>query len=199
MVIDLILAIAVGYGFFIGFSRGIIKTVFTILSVLFGLIAAFKFAPSMTNFLETTFNSTNALMFVAGFLLTFVLTMVLIRLFARGLEGIFQTININFINQVAGGIFLGIIMALLYSGILWFGDKSHLISDDTKQQSFTYHYLEKLPDQMWKAGKVLQPTLRDFWDHSVDFMDKLQEKSVERTESEPDIYDLEEDNKRDRR
>ncbi|MCP3932959.1 MAG: CvpA family protein [Bacteroidetes bacterium] len=197
MVIDIIFAIAAGYGFFIGYTKGIIKTVFTILAFGFGLMAAFKFAPAMTNFLETAFNSDNPLMFIAGFLLTFVLTMVFIRLIARGLEGILKTANINIINQIAGGVLLSGMMILLYSVLLWFGDKSHLVNDKTKEDSFTYEYIKDFPTQVWAAAETLKPTFEEFWDHSVDFMDKLEKMSkegVERSESDAKVYDIEEDN-----
>ena len=189
MVIDIVFLIMALYGFYLGFSKGIIQTVFTVLSVMFGLMAAFKFSPAMTNFLETTF-SDHALMFIVGFLLCFVLTMVIIRMFAKALEGALETANINIINQGAGGILLSGLMILLFSVLLWFADKSRLIDETTKAQSQTYVYLEKFPEQVWAAGKKLQPTFEDFWDHSLDFMDKVQDMS-EREESET-IYDMDE-------
>ena len=195
MVIDIIFAILAAYGFYLGFSRGIIQTIFTILSILFGLMAAFKFGPYMTQFLETAFNNDHPLMFIAGFLLAFVLTMFLIRLFARGLEGLLERANINIVNQVAGGLLLSGLMILLYSVILWFGDKSHLIDDATKRQSLTYVYLEEFPQEVWKLGRVIKPVFEDFWEHSVEFMDDLEELSndgVERSESEED-FDIEEE------
>ena len=193
MIIDIIFAILAGYGFYLGFSRGIIQTVFTILSVTFGLMAGFRFGPQMTKFLETVFNDNNALWFIAGFLLSFVLTMVFIRLLARGVEGILQSANINIINKVAGGILLAGIMILIYSMLLWFGEKSHLVDDTTKAQSLTYDYLEEFPTTVWALGERIKPTFVEFWDHSIDFMDKLENMSVERSESDPTIYDLPED------
>ncbi len=193
MIIDIIFAILAGYGFYLGFSRGIIQTVFTILSVAFGLMAGFRFGPQTTKFLETVFNDNNPLWFIAGFLLSFVLTMVIIRLFARGVEGILQSANINIINKVAGGALLAGLMILMYSMILWFGEKSHLIDDTTKSQSLTYDYLEEFPNTVWALGERIRPTFVEFWDHSIDFMDKLEEMSVERSESDPSIYDLPDD------
>jgi uncharacterized membrane protein required for colicin V production len=175
-VIDIIFAIIAAYGFYLGFSNGIIKTLFTILSYTFGLIAGFKFGPQMTKFLETTLNTDNALMFVAGFLLAFVLTMMIIRLFARGIEGLLETANINIINQAIGGIVMAGIMTLLYSMILWFADKSHLLTEQTKQDSISYEYLEQFPDQVWALGEQVKPIFEEFWDHSVDFMEKLEKK-----------------------
>jgi membrane protein required for colicin V production len=55
MVIDAILGILVLWGFYIGFSRGIIKTVFTVISYAFGVMAVIKFGKPATNFFKTSF------------------------------------------------------------------------------------------------------------------------------------------------
>jgi len=192
MAIDIIFVITMLYGFYLGFSRGIIKTVFTVLSIIFGLMAAFKFAPAMTDFLESASGNNNPLMLIAGFLLSFVLMMMLIRMIARGLEGILKTANINIINQLAGGILLSGVLILLYSVILWFGDQATLINKDAKSKSMTYLYLEKFPSQAKTIAYKVQPVFQDFWNQSLDMMDRLEEMKV-REETEPNIYDITED------
>ena len=147
MVIDIILAIVVAYGFYVGFNRGIISTVFSLLSLTLGLMAAFKFAPATTEFLRSAFNSDNPLMFIAGFLLSFVIVMVIIRFIANSLEGILKTININFINQIAGGGLMAGLFILLYSVLLWFANEGRMIDMQTKKESITYQYLEPVPGQ----------------------------------------------------
>lgn len=199
MAIDIIFVIMAGFGFYLGFSRGIISTVFTIISFTFGMMAAFKFSPAMTKFLEDVFNTSNPLMFIAGFLLSFVITMVFLRLIARGLETLFQTAQINIINQILGGVLLSGMMILVYSMLLWFGEQSNLVDQASKDKSFTYVHLRQFPSQVWTFGETLRPTFEEFWDYSVDMMDRLEEMSVERTESEPDIYDIEEPNEEERR
>ena len=193
MAIDIIFAIVVAYGFYLGFSRGIIRTVFTVLSYLFGLLAAFKFSPAATRFLETAFNNNNPLMFLAGFLLSFVLTMVLIRMLARGVEGLLKTANINIINQFAGGLLFAGIMVLLYSMILWFAERSTLVDQETRETSFTYDYLEHFPEQVWAGYAYLKPTFDEFWDESIKFMDRIQENGLERKEGDPNIFDIDDD------
>lgn len=198
MVIDVIFAVFAVWGFYLGFSRGIIKTVFTILSVVFGLMIAFRFGPEVTEFLETAVND-NALMFLAGFLLTFVLTMVIIRLFASFLEGALESANLNFLNQAVGGAVMAALMILFYSVLLWFGDRSHLINADAKQESMTYTYLEEYPQWVWYYGGKARPVLEDFWDHSIEFMDRLEDAKVQREESDPIIYDLPDEEEPERR
>lgn len=196
MAVDLIFLMVGAYGFYLGYSRGIIRTVFTILSYTFGLMAAFKFSPAMTNLLKDIFSNNNPLMFMAGFLLSFILTMVVLRTIARTLEGVLQSININIINQLAGGAVLAALMILVYSWLLQFADRSRMISEDVKLESYTYPYLEEYPKYINAAFGALRPIFEDFWDYSVDFLDQVRdmgEETLEREESSPRIFDIPEE------
>ena len=102
MIIEVIFLIVAAAGFWFGYSRGIIETVFKYVSILLGIMASLRFSPMMTNFLQDVTGYQNPLMFLAGFLFTLFLTMFLLRTVGRGLEGVLQTININFINQIIG-------------------------------------------------------------------------------------------------
>lgn len=193
MAIDIMCAMMALYGFYLGYSRGIIKTVFTILSIFFGIVAAAKFGPAMTEFLQSAFNYYNPLMFLAGLMLAFILTMALIRLLANGLEGILETANINFINQVLGGAVLSLALVAIFSLLVLFGDRAHIIDNQTKKDSVTYPLLEKMPDRLLEAGKLVRPVFTDFWNYSVDFMDRLERmNNMETTESD-NIFDIEDD------
>ena len=192
MAIDIMFAVAVVVGFYMGFARGIIKTVFGIIALLFGLMAAFKFAPATTKFLETSFASNNPLMFLAGFLISFVVTMFLIRLFARGLEGALKTANINVINQLAGGTLFAGIMVIVFSTLLWFGEQAHMVNDEVRTTSKTYPYLQKIPGQTQVVFAKIQPVFQDFWDQSMDMMDRLEDLSIEKTENN-NVFDIEDD------
>ncbi len=189
MVIDIIFGITLLYGFYLGFSKGIIQTVFTLLSVIFGLMAAFKFGPATAEFLKHVFNNDNPLMFLAGSLLAFVGIMIIIRMFARGMEGLLKTANINVINQFAGGALLAGAMALLFSVLLWFGDQARLVDTKTKQASMTYPYLEEMPGQARLIAERFKPLFKDFWDQSLDMMDRLERISLEREENH-NVFDL---------
>jgi membrane protein required for colicin V production len=193
MVIDIIFVITLLYGFYLGFSKGIISTVFTVLSLIFGLMAAFKFSPATTDFLEKAFNNQNPLMFLAGFLLSFVIVMIIIRMIARGLEGLLKSANINVVNQLAGGVLLGGVLVLLLSVLLWFGDQAHLIDDTTKSDSKTYGYLITFPGEAKEIAYQFKPMFEEFWNSSLDMMDKLEDLSLEKTETQPTITNLPDD------
>lgn len=190
MIIDILFLIIAGWGFYQGFTRGIIKTVFTVFSIVFGLLVAFKLSPAATRFIETAFGTDSPFTFIAGFLLAFFLTMIVIRLTAQFLEKSLEAANINVINKFAGGLLLVSLYTFIYSILLWFSDKSHIITPETSQQSVTYVYLKEFPGKMRTAYEFVKPGFQDFWKESVKLVDRMQEKSLEKTESQPTIFDI---------
>jgi len=193
MVIDVITLIVVASGFWFGYSRGIIQTVFRYVSIFFGIMAALRFSPAMTNFLKDTFNSTSPLMFLAGFLLTLVMTMLLLRLVGKGLETLLESVNINFINQILGGVFSAGVSLLFYSALLWFVLNSSVRNvTEATYDSQTYPYLKDYPKMVWNMSSEMQPIVQDFWEYSKAIMDDV-ENVTEKVETGNQFYDIPED------
>ena len=192
MVIDIICLLFAAYGFYLGFSKGIIKTVFTLISIVFGLIAAAKFGPPVTDFLESTLNYHHGLMFIVGMLVAFGIVWLLIRILANSLEGILESGNVNIINQAIGGGVMALLLVSLFSVLVLFGDKAHIIDKQTKTESITYGFLEVMPEKMIAGSKKLKPVFEDFWEYSINFMDRLEKSNVDR-ESNDTIFDIDED------
>ena len=82
---------------------------------------------------------------------------------------------------------------MLYSVILWFGNQATLINDEAKQKSMTYVYLEKFPAQAKVIAYKIQPVFQDFWNQSLDMMDRLEEMKPIQEETEPYIYEIPDD------
>lgn len=193
MAIDIILVVVALYGFYVGYSRGIIKTIFSVLSIGIGIIAALRFTPTVTNFLKGAFNQTTPFMFIAGIIVTFLLTMGLLRLVGKGFEGIMETANINVINQTIGGIFMAAVLVFLYSSILWFVLKaSFRNAEELTAESQTYPFLADYPQTVYKFAGKLKPLAQDFWDYTIQVMDDVQEMT-EKEEGKPQIYDIPEE------
>ena len=193
MPIDIICAVAFLYGFWKGYNQGIISTVFNVLAYVFGIVLAFKMTPTATNILEQLFNSTNPMMFIAAFTVNVVFIMFVIRQAAKGFEGILQTLYIGVINQALGGAVLGMFGILIVSVLVWFGDKTGMVSQQTKLESQTYETLIKLPGKAKTAAERFKPFALEAWETSVTWMDRLQkygEKETGGKTDQPRIYEL---------
>lgn len=190
MLIDIILAALVIYGFFIGYTKGIIKTVLYTVAIVMGLVAGIKFAPVATTFLEGTFNFDSSLSFIAGFLTVFLGTILVIRLIARGIEGFFKTTHINFVNQLIGGALTAAFFAFLYSAVITFADSSHLISDKAKAESKSFAYLMPFRRKSMNTIKTVKPSLKKYWDESMQVMEKVKNKAEENVnKNKSDVFD----------
>lgn len=192
MIIDILFALAFGYGFLVGYSKGILETVFKIFGYLIGVVAAIKFALPIQRILEDSFDTDNPAMYIVGLLLSFLVTMMIVRFAANLIENLLEKANINIINQVFGGLLVSGFMVLIYSLLLYFAKASHLISNETERSSYTYEYLEEFPDKTWTFMSYLKDPILEFWEGSVDFIDKLGEISEDNLETKENVFDIEE-------
>ncbi len=192
MIIDILFALAFGYGFLVGYSKGILETVFKIFGYLIGVVAAIKFALPIQRILEDSFDTDNPAMYIVGLLLSFLVTMMIVRFAANLIENILEKANINIINQVFGGLLVSGFMVLIYSLLLYFAQASHLISNETERSSYTYEYLEEFPEKTWTFMSYLKDPILEFWEGSVDFIDKLGEISEDNLETKENVFDIEE-------
>ena len=191
MVIDIICLVFLAYGFWVGYSRGIISTVLSLVSYVFGILAAMKFGPIAAEMIFNAFPAvTSAGAFLLGVVLLFFLTLVLFRILARGLTGALESVNINFINQILGGVLSGLFFTFIFSGLVYFGDRSRIITDEVRADSITYPALSRMPDLVIDNARAIFPIFYDFYDQAVDAMDRLRD-NVARSESDS-IFDLEE-------
>ncbi|MEM1217197.1 MAG: CvpA family protein [Bacteroidota bacterium] len=184
MILDIICLVCAAYGFYVGYSRGIIKTVLTAASFLFGVTATAKFSPTVGDMLLGSFPTMGeGFSLLLGMILTFILTLAIFRLVANGLENVLEAVNINFINQIMGGVISMLFLILLYSSFVAFADNSRLIDETTKTTSKTYAIVRPLPDYAWKTGKRIWPVFQEFYHHAMDIMDQI-DSQVERQEND---------------
>jgi uncharacterized membrane protein required for colicin V production len=196
MPIDLICLAVMGYGFWQGFNRGIINTVFNIAAYLFGVVFSFKMTPTTTNILERLLNSDNPSLFIAAFVVNLVFVMMILRMAAKSFEATFRALYIGFLNQVVGGLVMGLLAVLIYSVLLWFFVKASLVSDATLQESRLYEpYLKDLPSHARQIAERLRPLATDVWDTSLNWMDRLETYGTEKTEAQQKIYEIPDDGK----
>lgn len=176
------------YGFWQGYNRGIISTVLNLALYVFGFVLAFKMAPVTTNIMQSMFHSDNPTMYLWGFLANLLTIMLILHYTAKGLEGAMRMAYLGVINQVAGGGVMGAFLVVVYSVLVWFGIKVRFVNDATIADSKTYHFLEPLPTKAKDFAIRMKPFALDVWGTSMNWMDRLDQYGVERTEGAGKTY-----------
>jgi len=183
MVLDIFVVLVVAFGFYTGYSRGLIKTVFDTLSLVIGILAAMQLSGFVINALESVLNVSPFITYLIGIVITFLLVMALVRFIGRKLEDVFEAANINVLNKLAGGALQGLFFAFLISMALWVLGNYNVIKPETKAKSVTYPLLEPLPEAGKSVFKAVKPVFQTFWDKTVNAMESLGGKADEALEN----------------
>jgi membrane protein required for colicin V production len=172
MFIDILCAILIGSAFYLGYSKGIIKSIFGIISILIAFLVSLKFSFLIISLIEKVMDSDPRLNVIIGFVLTFLLVMVGIRLIGKGFEKILETAHINFINKLAGGLVSALIVLILYSSAILFMDRLKLFKAATKAESHCYTYLEAVPEKSKWLINSMKPIFSEFWEKTQKAIDR---------------------------
>lgn len=177
MILDLIVAVVVCIGFYLGYSRGLIRTVFDTLSIIIGILAALKLSPIVIRMLEGIITTSPALSFLLGVIITFMGVMLLIRFVSKRFEDLLKGLNINFINKMAGGALQALFFAYIFSMSLWMVDSLNVLTPNVKSNSLTYSLLDSLPNKGRAVFEKMKPIFKDFWDKTAESMDKINQNN----------------------
>lgn len=190
MWIDIVFLVVFLYGFWQGWSQGIIGTLLNIAIYVFGIMLAYKMAPVMSSILERIFNSHHPMMFVAGFATNMLLIYLIVHLASESIEEALNRAYLGVFNRALGGVVVAGFYVLLYSVLIWFAGQANALTDTTTRESKTYPFLKDLPKGAKAVVVRVQPLAADVWDDSVDWMDKMQKYGVEKTDGKAKVYEL---------
>jgi membrane protein required for colicin V production len=172
MFIDILCLLLVGTSFYLGYSKGIIQSIFGILSIILAFLISLKFSFLMIELIEKFMSSDPRLNVVLGFVFTFLIVMIIVRLIGKAFEKILDTAHINIINKLAGGMLSAFIALVLFSSIVLFFDRLKLLKASTKDESMTYIYIEKVPEKSkWLIDKT-KPIFSEFWEKTRKAIDE---------------------------
>jgi membrane protein required for colicin V production len=177
MFIDTVAAIAISFGFYLGYKRGIINTVFDTLSLIIGILAALKLSPWMMDILESLFNLNKGFNLILGIALTFLIVMLAIRFIGKKLESLLEFANINFVNKIAGGALQAMFFAIMLSYLIGLMDKVNVLKPETKDNSATYTTLMKMPALSQRLFDMLKPVFSEFWNKTNAAIDGLKKEN----------------------
>ena len=175
MVIDLLAALLITYGFYRGYSNGLIDTVVDTLSILIGLVVALKFSPLLIEYLQKVVNLNPAVEFILGFLILFFAVMLLLRFIGDRLEGVLKAIKINFINQLAGGFLLGFVAAFLIGLLLLLLTNLKVLNPEFANQSTLYEHLIKVSEEGGWVVDAFKDLFSEFWSKFMTTIDSVKE------------------------
>jgi membrane protein required for colicin V production len=156
MIIDLVFLIMIVMAIFKGISKGFIVAVFSLLAFIIGLAAALKLSAVVAVHLQEKMNISGYWLPFLAFLIVFIGVVLLVRLGAAVLKKVVTVAFLGWADALAGIILYAVMYLMVFSVILFFATRIHLISAETQTDSHTYSFIEPFgPKVMNLLGKAI--------------------------------------------
>lgn len=145
--LDLFILIPVVWGCVRGFSKGLIMELATLAGLILGIIAAWYFAGTASEYLRQYFTFGETTARIISYVAIFIVVMLLAYLIGKIIEKTVDLIALGWLNKILGAI-VGLIKGAIVAGLLVFvivsldhGEK--LITPQVKEKSMFYGFIEK--------------------------------------------------------
>lgn len=157
-IFDLLILIPVLWGFWRGFSRGIIMELATLAAFLLGAWGGMHLSDAMANIIRNLTDSKSPYVPLLAFALVFVGVLMIVYGVAKLVERFVEAVALGLINKITGGIFGALKYLLVLSTVFFALDAVEknitIIPPQTKNESLLYRPVAKI-------APVLIPGLRD--------------------------------------
>lgn len=141
--LDILILIPVVWFGYKGFSNGLIRELASIVALIAGLYASFKFS----DWVEVWIHN-DKIPHQVYFAITFFLVLVLVFLAGRLVEKVIKLMIPEIVNNLAGALFGAAKVMVIFSAFLFLinsiDSKEVIITPKTKQSSMLYQYTEPL-------------------------------------------------------
>lgn len=141
-VIDIVILVFAGLMVILGFRKGFIISLATLVSLLLGIYAAVYFSHFASGILKSAFDLTSTYLPAISFAVTFLLVLIAVLLVGKLIEKLVSAVGMGFLNHLAGGI-LGLVKSVLILSVIFYltnlaDPDGHLIIKKVREESIFY-------------------------------------------------------------
>lgn len=173
MLIDIILLILLVLALIKGYRKGVVLASFSFVGIFLGLAAAVKFSALVAGWLkEYTHTAFGWLPFLA-FIIILIGVWILVRIGSKLIETSLELVLLGWLNRVAGILLYALIYATVYSIILFYADKLHLLKPYMMSDSMSYQYIRPLGPKFMELFGQMLPIFKEAFNELSAFFEGL--------------------------
>jgi uncharacterized membrane protein required for colicin V production len=123
-IIDVLFIVMASFGFYFGYTFGLLKLALLLFSFLFATLAAMAFTPMTTAIIVETFEVDSIFLPFIAFGITLIVVLMLARIVTKLLEETLSSERVDVLSRSVGGVLMAIWFSLLYSVLVIFFGKA---------------------------------------------------------------------------
>lgn len=192
--LDIIICIVLLIGLYKGYLNGFFVELTSLIALIAAIYGAIYFSNFAGDWLREQVHWDDVYITIASFIITFLVIIFVITYVGKLITKVVKTVQLSFINKLAGAAFGLVKMAFLASVILMFINSASgefdIIATETKESSIVFEHIEPLAPSF--LPKILEEADRvDRRLRGDDRVDEEMEKELQDSEdsiSEPDSF-----------
>ncbi|HLW41892.1 MAG TPA: CvpA family protein [Flavobacterium sp.] len=153
IVVDLLIAVLLGYGLYKGLRNGLIISVVSLVALIAGIYFSLRFSFFARELLLEHTRWNPNVTTVAAFFITFVTVLIFLHLLGKLMTKIVETLALGFVNKLAGALFEGLKMVLIVSVFLNLFQKINhnnlIVSEEQLNESVFYQPLQEVSKKVF--------------------------------------------------
>lgn len=173
MIIDILFAILIISALVKGYRNGFIVAIFSVIALLVGLAAAIKLSALMAEYLKDSVNVSVKWLPALSFALVFLGAVLLVRLGAGAIQKTMELVMLGWLNRLAGILLYTLLYLVIFSVILFYAEKVHLLTEQTILDSKTYHFIQPWGPRAIESIAVIMPFFKDMFHELEMFFGKV--------------------------
>lgn len=163
MSIDIFFYLIMIIAVFKGLSKGFIIGVFSFLAFIIGLAAALKLSVLVAGYLENSTGASGRWLPVLSFMIVFLVVVLGVNIGARIIKKTISFAMLGWADKIGGIILYMVIYTMIFSILLFFGEKTMLISQTSMENSAVCKYVAPFgPKIIDTIGKAI-PLFKDMF------------------------------------
>lgn len=200
--VDIVIIVPLLYAAWVGFRKGLIVEVFTLLALLVGIYAGIHFSDWTSNLIKENIDIEGKYLPVVAFTVTFLAVGAMVYFAGKMIERMLKVVNLSPINKIMG-LFFGVIkmvytLSILIILIETYDERGHFIPLEVKEDSILYHPVKvtasaTIPaieeSSIWLKNNV-NTTIFDEYDVSIEDLQELKKAADSLGYSLEDLKEL---------
>ncbi|MEO9953254.1 CvpA family protein [Nonlabens sp.] len=146
--LDIIICIVLLIGLYKGYLNGFFVELTSLIALVAAIYGSIYFSNYAGDWLREQVQWDDVYITIASFIITFLVIILVITYVGKLITKVIKTVNLSFINKLAGAAFGLVKMGFLASVILMFINSAsgefHIIGKDIKEKSIVYEHVEPL-------------------------------------------------------
>jgi uncharacterized membrane protein required for colicin V production len=176
MIIDIVLLVFALTGFWLGYTKGVVRTLVMVAAYTAAVLVTLKISPLLMEFLTKTFNIGKVFALIFGTIAILVSLIFMIHWIAKKMDTSFQKGKLSGSDKIFGGIIMLIMGVLFYSMVLWPINQFEMIGEKYKASSISYKTLETIPIKTRTFVEGFKPLFSHFWQVMEETIQEAQQK-----------------------